>query len=78
MNELIKKHPGELEYHQAVREVLESIEEVVNENPQFETAGIIERLIEPDRILSFKVPWMDDENKVHKKNLTHQPRVQAP
>lgn len=65
MNELIKKHPGELEYHQAVREVLESIEEVVNENPQFETAGIIERLIEPDRILSFKVPWMDDENKVH-------------
>jgi glutamate dehydrogenase (NADP+) len=65
MNELIKKHPGELEYHQAVREVLESIEEVVNENPQFETAGIIERLIEPDRILTFKVPWMDDENKVH-------------
>lgn len=65
MNELVKKHPGELEYHQAVREVLESIEEVVNENPQFESAGIIERLIEPDRILSFKVPWMDDEGKVH-------------
>ncbi|PLX01472.1 MAG: NADP-specific glutamate dehydrogenase [Marinilabiliales bacterium] len=65
MNELVKKHPGELEYHQAVREVLESIEEVVNENPQFESAGIIERLIEPDRVLSFKVPWMDDEGKVH-------------
>jgi len=65
MNELVKKHPGELEYHQAVREVLESIEVVVNENPQFESAGIIERLIEPDRVLSFKVPWMDDEGKVH-------------
>ena len=65
MNELVKKHPGELEYHQAVREVLESIEDAVNENPQFETAGIIERLIEPDRILTFKVPWMDDNGKVH-------------
>jgi len=64
MNDLEKKHPGELEYHQAVREVLESIEDVVNENPQFETAGIIERLIEPDRVLTFKVPWMDDEGKV--------------
>jgi glutamate dehydrogenase (NADP+) len=65
MNDLIKKHPGELEYHQAVREVLESIEEVYNVNPQFESAGIIERIIEPDRILSFKVPWEDDQGKVH-------------
>lgn len=65
MNELVKKHPGELEYHQAVHEVLESIEDVVNENPQFESVGIIERLIEPDRVLTFKVPWMDDEGKVY-------------
>ena len=65
MNDLQKKHPGENEYLQAVREVLESIEDVVNDNPQFETAGIIDRLIEPDRILSFKVPWLDDEGKVH-------------
>ena len=65
MNELVKKHPGELEYHQAVSEVLESIEEVVNENPHFESAGIIDRLIEPDRVLTFKIPWMDDESKVH-------------
>ena len=64
MSNLEKKHPGEVEYLQAVREVLESLEEVVNENPQFEAAGIIERIIEPDRILSFKVPWMDDSNKV--------------
>ncbi len=65
LNELEKKHPGELEYLQAVREVLESIEEVVNQNPQFEAAGIIDRLVEPDRILTFKVPWVDDKGEVH-------------
>ncbi|MBU2553044.1 MAG: NADP-specific glutamate dehydrogenase [Bacteroidetes bacterium] len=65
MNDLEKKHPGELEYLQAVREVLESIEEVVNENPQFETAGIIERIIEPDRVLTFKVTWIDDKGNVN-------------
>jgi hypothetical protein len=64
MNNLEKKHPGEVEYLQAVREVLESIEEVYNENPQFESANIIERLIEPDRIITFKVPWVDDEGNV--------------
>ena len=65
MNDLEKKHPGEVEYLQAVREVLESIEDVVNENPHFESAGIIERLIEPDRVLTFKVQWVDDNGKVH-------------
>jgi len=64
MNSLEKKHPGEVEYLQAVREVLESIEEVYNENPQFESAKIIERIIEPDRTLIFKVPWVDDEANV--------------
>jgi glutamate dehydrogenase (NADP+) len=65
MVDLEKKHPGEPEYHQAVREVLESIEEYYNQNPQFEAAGIIERIIEPDRLMIFKVPWEDDEGKVH-------------
>lgn len=65
MNDLEKKHPGEVEYLQAVREVLESIEDVVNDNPHFESAGIIERLIEPDRVLTFKVQWVDDNGKVH-------------
>jgi len=65
MNDLEKRHPGEVEYLQAVREVLETIEDVYNENPQYETNGIIERLIEPDRILTFKVPWTDDNGKVH-------------
>ena len=64
LNNLEKKHPGEVEYLQAVREVLESIEEVYNENPQFESANIIERLVEPDRVVAFKVPWIDDEGNV--------------
>jgi glutamate dehydrogenase (NADP+) len=73
MNNLEKKHPGEVEYLQAVREVVESIEEVYNENPQFESANIIERIIEPDRVITFKIPWLDDEGNV-KVNLGY--RVQ--
>lgn len=65
MNDLEKKHPGEVEYLQAVREVLESLEDVLLENPQFDTAGIIERLVEPDRVFTFKVPWVDDNGNVH-------------
>ncbi len=73
MTNLEKKHPGEVEYLQAVREVVESIEEVYNDNPQFESANIIERLVEPDRIIAFKIPWIDDEGNV-KVNLGY--RVQ--
>lgn len=65
MNNLERKHPGEQEYLQAVKEVLESIEDIYNDNPQFESAGILERLVEPDRILTFKVPWLDDEGRTH-------------
>lgn len=65
MNELEKKNPGEVEFLQAVHEVLESIVDVVNDNPHFEAAGIMDRLVEPDRVIMFKVPWVDDENKVH-------------
>ena len=59
------KHPGEHEYLQAVKEVLHSIEDVYNEHPEFEKAALIERLVEPDRIFTFKVPWVDDQGKVH-------------
>lgn len=54
------KHPGEKEYLQAVQEVLISIESTYNEHPEFEKARIMERLVEPDRIFTFKVPWVDD------------------
>jgi glutamate dehydrogenase (NADP+) len=65
INNLEAKHPGEKEYLQAVHEVLESIETIYNENPQYEAAKIIERLVEPDRILTFRVSWTDDEGQVH-------------
>ena len=59
------KHLGEKEFLQAVREVLLSIEDVYNEHPEFERAKLIERLVEPDRILTFRVPWTDDKGEVH-------------
>ncbi|HEX2395296.1 MAG TPA: NADP-specific glutamate dehydrogenase [Bacteroidales bacterium] len=64
IQDLERRNPGEVEYLQAVREVLDSIVDVYNRNPQFEKAGIIERLIEPDRVLTFKVPWVNDEGNV--------------
>jgi glutamate dehydrogenase (NADP+) len=65
MQSLEHHNAGEQEYLQAVHEVLESIVDIYNNNPHFETAGIIERLVEPDRVISFKVPWLDDEGSVH-------------
>lgn len=59
------QNPTEKEFHQAVKEVLSSIEEVYNASPQYETANLIERIIEPDRIIIFRVPWQDDKGKVH-------------
>ncbi|MDO5341533.1 MAG: NADP-specific glutamate dehydrogenase [Bacteroidia bacterium] len=64
MENLEKKHPGESEYLQAVREVLESVEEVYNQHPEFEAAKIVERLVEPDRIFKFRVVWIDDNGQV--------------
>ena len=64
MQTLEARHPGETEYLQAVREVLETIEEVYNDHPEFEKAQIAERLVEPDRIFTFKVPWVDDRGNV--------------
>ena len=58
-------HSGEKEYLQAVKEVLLSIEDVYNEHPEFERVKLIERLVEPDRIISFRVPWVDDSGEVH-------------
>ena len=65
MAELEKKHPGEKEFLQAVHEVLESVEEIYNQNPKFEAHKIIERIVEPDRVFIFKVPWADDEGNIH-------------
>ena len=64
MQALERKHPGELEYLQAVKEVLESIKDVYNQHPEFEKAKIIERIVEPERIITFRVPWVDDKGEV--------------
>jgi len=59
-----KRNPAEPEFHQAVREVLESLEPVVEKRPEFVTSGVIESLVEPERIIKFRVPWVDDNGKV--------------
>ncbi len=65
LQDLEQKHPGETEFLQAVGEVLHSIEEVYNQHPEFESVKLIERLVEPDRIFTFRVPWKDDNGEVH-------------
>ncbi|MDR0661603.1 MAG: NADP-specific glutamate dehydrogenase [Prevotellaceae bacterium] len=65
MSNLEKKYGHEKEYLQAVHEVLESIEEVYNKHPEFEKARIVERIVEPDRIFTFKVEWQDDNGEIH-------------
>ena len=64
MISLEAKHPGEKEYLQAVREVLQSVQDVYNQHPEFEKARIIERMVEPDRIVTFRVTWIDDRGEV--------------
>ena len=65
LDNLKRRFPNEPEYHQAVEEVLESIEEVYNSYPEFEKSNLIERLCIPDRIFSFRVTWVDDQGNVH-------------
>ena len=64
LEDLERRVPGEPEYHQAVEEVLGTIEEEYNKHPEFEAANLIERLCIPDRIYQFRVTWTDDQGKV--------------
>jgi len=64
LNDLIAKNPNEPEFIQAATEVLESLEPIVEKHPEYEANGILERLVEPDRVIEFKVPWVDDKGKV--------------
>src|SRR5215471_4324509 len=67
-NELIAavkaKNPSEPEFHQAVVEVLESLELVIERHPEYRSAKILERIIEPERVLMFRVPWIDDRGEI--------------
>ena len=65
LQELKEKNPGQPEFHQAATEVLDSLRVVLDSNPAYEKAGLLERLVEPERIIMFRVPWVDDNGKVH-------------
>ena len=61
MARVIAKNPGESEFHQAVKEVVESLMPFIEENPKYQYAKILERMVEPERVLMFRVPWLDDK-----------------
>ncbi|MCX7825505.1 MAG: glutamate dehydrogenase, partial [Verrucomicrobiae bacterium] len=63
-DQVVKRNPGEPEFHQAVREVLESIEPVFERNAKYLKARILERVTEPERVIMFRVPWVDDDGQV--------------
>jgi|GEM_PF-2861910 len=65
MHAVVAKNPGEVEFHQAVREVAESVMPVVESTPAYRRGKILERLIEPERVVMFRVPWVDDHGEVH-------------
>jgi len=64
LDQVINRNPGEVEFHQAVSEVLESVEPVLEKNPEFKQAKILERIVEPERQILFRVPWQDDKGQV--------------
>jgi len=64
METVTKRNPGEPEFLQAVQEVLESLEPVIEAHPEYAEKGIMERIVEPERAISFRVPWVDDNGKV--------------
>lgn len=64
MEKVIEKNPGEKEFHQAVSEVVESLMPFVKKNPKYQNFKILERMIEPERVIMFRVPWMDDNGEI--------------
>lgn len=64
MDRVVARNPHEPEFHQAVREVLESLEPVIEQSPEYVTSGVLERLVEPERIIKFRVPWTTDDGRV--------------
>ena len=65
MQEVVAKNPSEPEFHQAVKEVVESLSLVLERHPEYRKAKILERIIEPERVIMFRVPWMDDHGNIH-------------
>ena len=63
--EVKAKNPSEPEFHQAVEEVADSLELVFERHPEYRAAKILERIIEPERVISFRVPWVDEQGEIH-------------
>jgi len=64
MDQVISKNPGEPEFHQAVQEVVESLAPFIEKNSKYKDAKIIERMVEPERVIMFRVPWIDDKGEI--------------
>ncbi len=64
MERVVKRNPGEAEFHQAVHEVLESLQPVIESHPEYIDSGVLERMVEPERQIIFRVPWLDDNGRV--------------
>ena len=65
MDRVVARNAGEPEFHQAVKEVLESLEPVIEKHPEYVKMGVLESIVEPERIIKFRVPWVDDKGEVH-------------
>ena len=65
LEELKTRNPGEAEFHQAATEILTTLEPMINAHPEYESAGLLERFVEPERTILFRVPWVDDNGNVH-------------
>ena len=63
-SQVVARDPDQKEFQQAVLEVLESLDMIVEQHPEYEANGIIESFVEPERIITFRVPWVDDQGKV--------------
>ena len=74
-DQVVSRDPAEHEFHQCIREFLESLEGIVDEHPEWEENGILERFVEPDRMISFRVTWVDDAGRVDA--LTRQVTVET-
>ena len=64
MAKVIERNPGEVEFHQAVREVVESVMPFIEKHAQYQDARILERIVEPERVLLFRIPWLDDRGQI--------------
>jgi glutamate dehydrogenase (NADP+) len=64
LSEIKMKNPNEPEYHQAVQEFVESVAVVLDRHPEYRSSKILERILEPDRIISFRVAWVDDQGEI--------------